>query len=1056
VNSQSQMVSRGLRTAKLFAALLSLAALSSLTASAASANSGFKTTFVSPDYVQPGQAWAGLLNVQNMTDLPLQGTMTVKYNFPPGFVPFESVGAVMPWSCSTAGTMLECSVDATGLAPGADIYIRAEAVPGPTVSGVLHGSIELEGPAIGEPIVEPLELTVGSAPFAIKSLAVEMEDGPVVSARQAGGTPQQINTVLRILSTGLSNFNQPQFRSTNATTPAESPREIITHLPAGLVGNPAVTRPLCTAAEITEVDPFATYTTIPPCPVQSQVGIAVLPEADMFVPIWNVVPPPGYPAAFAFYYYSTATYLLPRIRPGDDGIDIVVPRASTSIPLPRTEVDFWGVPADSVHDHLRGPCVVLYHPSGGSCPYPNAFPNGGRKAFLRNPTSCSGQPLPWSLELDSYQHPGIFIHGGTTSPAMEGCEKLPFDPGISLAPSERGAHSPTGLSVNLEMPQNANPDGAAEADLRAATVSLPQGTTLNPASADGLSACTDDQLRLGLEGPSDCPESSKLGTLELTTPLLEDPVEGSVYLRSQASQDSASGDLYRLALELRSDRYGVHIKLPGSLRVDPSTGQLTTTFDNLPQLPFESMQLRLKGGPRAPLTTPSSCGTYAAHAQFIGWNGKSVSFDPSFVVDQGCTRPAFDPGFEAGVDDNTADEFSPFALRVTRGSGQPNLSAIDATLPEGELAKLAGVHVCGDAQARTGACPAASRIGSVAAGIGEGTSPLYLPQPGKSPTALYLAGPYKGAPYSVLAAVPAQAGPFDLGTVRVRSALRVDPETTQVTVASDPLPQIFAGIPVSYRDVRVNVDRPQFTLNPTDCEPTKVSGAISSIAGDTAKVSDRFQVADCGALGFKPKLSLSLKGKSRRGGNPALTAVLRMPQRGANIARTSVALPHSEFLAQSHLNTTCTRVQYNAGAGGGAGCPKGSIYGRAAAFSPLLDRPLRGNVYLRSNGGARPLPDLVASLDGQIQVDLVGYVDADPKTGGLRTTFARVPDAPVSKFVLKMPGGKKSLLENSTNICRGQDRARVVMDAQNGRVDRFRLRVRTACGKGARRSRSAR
>jgi hypothetical protein len=273
--------------------------------------------------------------------------------------------------------------------------------------------------------------------------------------------------------------------------------------------------------------------------------------------------------------------------------------------------------------------------------------------------------------------------------------------------------------------------------------------------------------------------------------------------------------------------------------------------------------------------------------------------------------------------------------------------------------------------------------------------------------------------------VPAQSGPFDLGTVTVRSALRVDPVTTRATVISDPLPQIFGGIPVSYRDVRVIVDRPRFTITPTSCEPQTVDGKISASNGQRAAVSARFQASDCAALAFKPRLSISLRGRTRRAGNPALTAVLTYPKKGdfANIARTSVALPHSEFLAQDHIDTSCTRVEYAAGGGGGAGCPKGSIYGKARAFSPLLDQPLEGPVYLRSNGGERELPDLVASLGGQIHVDLVGYIDADKRTGGLRTTFAKVPDAPVSKFVLKMPGGKKSLLENSTNICRGKHRA---------------------------------
>jgi len=1037
VNSQSQKRSRARRAARLFAALLSLTALSALMASAAFASSPIRVRFQTPDYVHPGLAWTGRVTLQNTSNTPLDGTVTVRYNLPPGFNPSGTPFGTLPISsCNTAGSTIECTGDVTGVQPDSIRLLVAEAIVEPALSGVLHGSAEIEGPAVGETIVEPLEITVGSAPFAVKSFGVGMEDGPSFSARQAGATPQDLDTTTTLLSEGYSNFDFPYAAIANGNAPSQSPREVVAHLPAGFIGDPAVSRPQCTAVQMSAVPPGPW----PHCPVQSQVGVFYLPTSDV-VPVWNVVPPPGYPAAFAFWYYSTTTYLLPRLRPGDYGIDVVVPRASSTLPLPSTELDLWGVPADSSHDYLRGLCVT-FQPSGNACPSP-----AERLPFLRNPTSCTGEPLPWTIEMDSFQNPGTYIQGGTTTPAMEGCEKLPFDPGISLTPDEHGAHSPSGLAVNIEMPQGRSFNGLAEADLKAATVRLPKGVSLNPASADGLGSCSDAELRLGLEGPSDCPESSKLGTLKLTTPLLEDPVEGSVYLRSQASQDPASGDLYRLALELESDRYGIHIKLPGSLIVDPGTGQMTTSFGNLPQLPFESMRLHLKDGPRAPLTTPSTCGSYAAHAEFTGWNGKSVSFDPSFVVDQHCAPPHFDPGFEAGVSDPTAGAFSPFTLRVTRDSGMPNLSRIAATLPEGELAKLAGVPVCSDAQVAAKACPASSRIGRVTTAVGEGSSPLYLPQPGKAPTALYLAGPYKSAPYSILATVPAQSGPFDLGTVTVRSALRVDPVTTQVTVQSDPLPQIFGGIPVSYRDVRVEVDRPGFTLNPTDCEPQRVTATIGSIAGASAAVSDRFQVGDCAALGFKPKLSLSLAGEARRTGNPALTAVLRMPKANqANIAKTTVILPKTMFIDNAHISNPCTRVQFEA-----RECPKSSILGRASAFSPLLDEPLRGPVYFRSNGGERELPDLVADLNGQIHITLVGFIDSvaakGTETSRVRTRFLSIPDAPVSKFVLKMAGGERGLLENSADICRGKHRASVRMDAQNGRIADSRPLVRARCAR---------
>jgi hypothetical protein len=1009
---------------------------------AAAPEHAVEVSTLTPDYVIPGKTMLIIVSVQNTGTQALEGTLAVRYRFPDGVEPAAAENLTpSALSCQAAGQVEECLVDASGTPSGSQIRLKTIATVEAGAAGSLPGGeIRVSGGGVPGTFSEAFSLAAETnRPFAIRGFEVGSTDGPTFPANDAGGHPASLYTNLSLLSEAQTNFDVPRFVT---DAPNESIRNVVVHVPPGLIGNPNATPVQCTAPQLETRFP---HTVMPQCPLESQVGVVQIDAQDI-VGLFSVEPPPGYPAEFGFTYQTVVVKLLARIRPADNGIDIISQQTPSSIPLPRTKVTFWGVPADPSHDHLRGLCL-----NGGfgynaeeSCAF-----SSPRVPFLRNPTSCPGTPLPWRIEMDTYQHPGTYVGKDTASPPMEGCENLPFDPSLAASPGGRAARSPQSFNVSLTLPQESGPDGLAEADLRTADVTLPQGVTINPASADGLLACSDAQLRLGLEGPSECPDASELGSIELQTPLLDHPIEGSVFLRSQASSDPASGDLFRLAIELRSDRDGIAIKLPGSLVVNPETGQMTTRFAELPQLPFESMQLHFKEGPRAPLSTPSTCGTYTTHAVFTSWSGKTVPYDSAFSIDQGCDGAAFKPGFEAGVANSTAGDFSPFLLRVTRDAGQPNLSRIDATLPEGEVAKLAGVPVCSGAQAAGGTCPGGSRIGQVVTGIGEGSSPLYLPQPGKSPTSVYLAGPYKGAPYSVLAEVPAQAGPFDLGRVLVRSALAIDPESVQVSVKSDPLPQIFAGIPVSYRDVRVEIDRPEFTLNPTDCEPQSVRGTIGSIAGSSAAVSDRFQVGDCASLGFKPRLSITLEGKARRAGHPALTAVLRMPKGGANIARTSVALPRSELLAQEHLDTSCTRVQYSAGAGGGEGCPKGSVYGHARAFSPLLDRPLEGPVYLRSNGGDRALPDLVASLGGQIHVDLVGYIDTDKRTRGLRTTFAKVPDAPVSKFVLKLPGGKKSLLANTTDICQGKHRAVVKMGAQNGKVQNFRPLVTVKCGKGA-------
>jgi len=456
-----------------------------------------------------------------------------------------------------------------------------------------------------------------------------------------------------------------------------------------------------------------------------------------------------------------------------------------------------------------------------------------------------------------------------------------------------------------------------------------------------------------------------------------------------------------------------------------------------PQLPAQEVVLRLNGGARAPLRNPESCGTFDATYELGPWSGNPpVTGVAPITIDQGCDTGGFEPKLSAGTINPVAGGFSPFVFDVTREDGEQNIAAIDVSLPEGLTAKLAGVPLCPEVDASAGACPAASQIGTVKTATGAGAQPLWIPQPGKDPTAVYLAGPYKGAPYSIVARAPAQAGPFDLGVVAVRSAIFVDPETAQVTVRSDALPQILQGVPVDYRHIRVEVDRDQFTLNPTSCAEKSVRADVHSSGGKSAVASDRFQASECASLGFSPKLSLRLKGGTRRTAHPRLRAVLKARPGQANIRRVSVALPHSEFLEQAHIGTVCTRVQFAADA-----CPKNSIYGRATVSTPLLDRPLRGPVYLRSSN--HELPDLVVDLRGQLRITLAGRIDS--LNGGIRTTFAATPDAPIRKFVLDMKGGSKGLLVNSKNLCLAPGYATVKMDGQNGRISDAHPRLGNDC-----------
>jgi hypothetical protein len=568
--------------------------------------------------------------------------------------------------------------------------------------------------------------------------------------------------------------------------------------------------------------------------------------------------------------------------------------------------------------------------------------------------------------------------------------------------------------------------------MREARVTLPAGMQVAAGAANWIGTCSEEQVGYHQEVDTSCPDSSKLGTATIISPAIATPIEGAIYQRSPSPG-------HQLGLWLTADALGLHIKLPGELEPDPTTGRLTAVFKDLPQVPVEEIDLNVWGGPRAPLQNPDHCGSFATDFTFT-----PHSDDPAVVghsdmqITEGCNQP-FAPTLHAGVTEPTAGHYSPFVFDLTRPDGDQALRGFSLKLPEGELAKLKGVPLCDAAAAAAASCPGDSRIGSLQATTGPGPDPFTLPAPGKAEPQIYLSGPYQGSPFSIVSQVPAQAGPFDLGVLAVRSGLDVEPETGVAVVKADPLPQFFEGVGIAYRNLHAVIDRPEFNLNPTDCSELQVSAEATSTQGAVAHPSARFQVDGCKALKFKPKLSLKLKGGTKRAQYPALTAVLKARKGDANIAFTSVALPHSEFLAQEHIGTICTRVQFAADK-----CPKGSVYGSARAITPLLDQPLSGPVYLRSS--SHPLPDLVAKLGGQLEIDLVGRIDS--VHGGIRATFESVPDAPVTKFVLQMKGGAKSLITNSTDICRGSRRATAQFKAQNGRAARLRPVLQAkGCGK---------
>jgi hypothetical protein len=820
--------------------------------------------------------------------------------------------------------------------------------------------------------------------------------------------------------------------------PDELIRDVEVKLPPGFVGNPTAV-PVCSTADL--VNHNFGYSN---CPNASQIGLVTI-EGKLFgggigsneLAVYNLEHDPGVPALFGFKASGQISTIVPRVRPDDFGISAASLTIPQGVALTAIRLTLWGVPADSSHDTERVPVGGSDVPSGSPVPS-----NARRTAFLSNATSCSEAPQVFTFRGDSWENQGKFFTKSVTEDSdqvpflTEGCEKLRFDPAVTAVPGSHRAGAPTGLDVDIEVPQNDSPDGLATAHVRKTAVTFPRGVSVSPASAAGLGSCAPAQIGLGSNDPPTCPESSKIGTVEIESALTDETLKGDVIVAKQ--NDNPFNSLLALYLAVKGP--GFYLKLPGKVDLDPRTGQLTSTFADTPQLPFDSLRLSLRGGPTAPLVAPKSCGVYDTHIEMTSWASDAVvSLESPMTIDEGCDGGGFAPTLHAASTNPIGGGFSPFTLQVSRHDGEQNISRIDASLPAGQLAKLAGVPLCSDSAALTGSCPAASQVGTATVAAGSGTLPVYVPQPGKDPTAIYLAGPYKGAPYSLVVKVPAQAGPFDLGTVAVRSAISIDPITTQVSVKSDPLPQILQGIPIDYRDIWVEMKRPDFMLNPTSCDPTKVAATIVSDQGAQAAISSRYQLAACGELGFKPKLALSLSGPTHRSAHPKLRAVLTARKGDANIGRAQVTLPKTEFLENAHIQTICTRVQFAAHA-----CPAKSVYGYAKAWSPLLDKPLSGPVYLRSS--SHELPDLVASLDGQIHVDLAGRIDS--VRSRIRNTFDFVPDAPVSKFVLTMQGGKKGLLVNNTELCKTAPRAEVALDGQNGKVADSSPLVGTDCGKG--------
>ncbi|MBO0746708.1 MAG: hypothetical protein J2O47_00070 [Acidimicrobiaceae bacterium] len=980
------------------------------------------------------------------------GAVTITDTLPAGLTPngpssLRGAGGIFEFgSCTISGQTVSCTIQGP-VSPGQWVNVAIPFDVGPlpegstvndqaTVSGGGAGAVQASTSTTISSADAPFGLLDGS--HGINGTATDADGLPLT---QAGSHPYQVTL----------DFLPATVRTADGTLVAAAGgvRDLRTDLPRGMVVDPNATPVRCTEAELESVPGGG-------CPLDSQVGLVsvVTPSIGTFpntTPLFNMVPTPDAPALLGFDAIGIGiyTHIKGGVRAGDyaltaDTRDIL----SRSLnPVVGIQAQLWGDPSADSHGMVRGPSCTLT----SLCTFPGQTVAHRTTPFLTMPTACSPS-LEIGAHLDSWVDPGTVVDrfgtiddvNGDPTP-VTGCQQLDFDPSIVLQPTTQAADSSSGMDVDLQIPQPNAVNTLAEANLKKAVVTLPVGMGLNPSASDGLAGCTEAQIGLTSEAPvpqfdnspSTCPDGSVVGDATIETPLLPDPLHGTLYLADP--NDNPFHSL--LSGYLVAQGQGVTLKIPGRFDRDPQTGQITAVFDNNPQLPFSDLKLHFKGGDRGVIVTPPECGTYTINSDLVPWSAadpnnpapseivhRSNTFDVTSGPGGGpcpdLTDPArFTPGFTAGTVSPAAGQYSPFVLKVSRPDGQQSLKQIHLDLPPGLVAKLADVPRCSQAQITPGIdgstnCPAGSQIGTVNVGAGAGSTPFFLQnQP------VYLTDGYNGAPYGIVIDTHALAGPFDLGHVVVRSTLNVDKDDAQVHVDSENLPWIIQGIPLHIRSISVNVNKPGFILNPTNCNPMQVTGTVTGggedfddPADDTAKpVSDRFQVGGCGGLGFSPSLSGAILNGSQgihRSDHPNLRFHLAPTPGDANLASVAVTLPPSLQIDQANLGNICSETQLAT-----QECAGRNTVGTASATTPLLGSTLSGPVYAVSGSGG--LPKLAVILNGPAADPVHLLVRGITTTVGARiaNTFPLVPDTPVTSFDLTLNGGPAGYLVNNTNVC---------------------------------------
>ncbi len=854
-------------------------------------------------------------------------------------------------------------------------------------------------------------------------------------------------------------------------------RSIVVDLPAGFDASDTAV-PTCSQAQLLATNPVSKEHgsgELPDCPIASQIGqlsIEVfigedpggIPQLDhLTVPIYNMeVSSFGVTAQLG---YKTALFtglLSIQVRPQDTGLT----STTTNIPpigeVHNIAVTIWGLPAAHEHDALRGAICGL----GGEVPPVCRNELGGPqeanipvKPLLSNPTSCG--TFTASMEAESWEEPGTpgdmptKATDNEVGPITE-CARVQFEPSIEVTPSTRSAESPSGLGVTLGVPQTWDSQFTiATANLRDTSVTLPEGMTANPSLAAGLGACTvaqyESETSSSLPGEG-CPAEAKIGSIEIETPLLDERIGGAVYIATPYHNlfnepGHPEGSLLALYVVAKDPERGILIKVAGKIEPNPVTGQLTTTFQDTPQQPFSRFTLKFRPGASAPLASPPTCGTFASQAALTPWSAPEEPrlLSSAFEITQGVHEgpcpsggvPPFKPQVISGTQNNAGSSYSPFYLRIVREDGEQAITRFSTTLPPGLTGNLTGIPFCPDASIEaaksvTGAeeeehpsCPQASEIGHTI--VGAGVGPVLAQNPGK----VYLAGPYHGAPLSIVSITSAKVGPFDLGTVVIRFALNINRTTAQVEVSangSDAIPHIIRGIVVHVRDIRVYMDRSKFIINPTNCAPLSIQDTIDGAGADPANPADQvpvgvntqFEAADCSSLTFKPVFKVSTPGKTSKANGAGLSVKLSVPSplgTQANIARVKVELPKALPSRLTTLRKACLAATFEADP---ADCPADSIVGHATATTPIVPEPLTGPAYFVSHGG-EAFPSLIIVLQGYgFTIDLVGSTFINEKTGITSSTFKTVPDVPVGTFELTLPQGPFSALAANRDLCTGK------------------------------------